>query len=39
MEFMRDDAEFVRLDVQEPFARNEISLGVSAATSVEASLS
>ncbi len=39
MEFMRNGAESVRLDVPEPFAGNEISLGVSAATSVEASLS
>jgi hypothetical protein len=39
MEFMRNGAESVRLDAQKPFAGNEISLGVSAATSVEASLS
>jgi hypothetical protein len=39
MEFMRDGAESVRLDAQKPFAGNEISVGVSAATSVEASLS
>ena len=35
----RNGAESVRLDAQEPFAGNEISLGVSIATSAGASLS